>query len=492
MRFLNEEREVGPGDWDRADWPKLWLYNLHYFDVLHAAEVAGDPSLGHAVIDNWLGENPPAHGTGWEPYPLSLRIVNWIKWTLDGNALAPRAHESLAVQARHLARRLEWHLLGNHLFENAKALVYVGLYFDGPEAEGWLATGLRILAREMPEQILADGGHFELSPMYHSIVLEDVLDLVNVARAYAATPSGALSAGLASWMAAVPAMLDWLDAMCHPDGGIAFFNDAAFGIAPAPADIAAYARRLGFAARCGFTAGLKYLRESGYVSARLGPAALIFDAAPVGPQYLTAHAHADTLSFELSWQGRRIICNSGTSRYGTGSVRDWERSTRAHNTVEIDAESSSEVWHGFRVARRARPFDHEVSAGADAISIACSHDGYSRLAGRPVHRREITMRENELVWIDRVEGRGPHRVCGRITLHPDVSVRDCGDRSFELGCSDGTLLRLDVSACDSVAIERGTYAPEFGCVVERPVIAWAASGALPVTTRVSLRAAAPR
>ena len=72
--------------------------------------------------------------------------------------------------------------MGNHVFANAKALVYAGLFFDGIEANDWLAKGMKILVKECNEQILPDGGHFELSPMYHAIVLEDILDLINICR----------------------------------------------------------------------------------------------------------------------------------------------------------------------------------------------------------------------------------------------------------------------------------------------------------------------
>ena len=84
------------------------------------------------------------------------------------------------MQVRFLRKRLEIHLLGNHLFANAKALVFAGLYFTGNEADEWLGKGLAILEREVPEQVLRDGGHFERSPMHHGIILEDLLDLLNV------------------------------------------------------------------------------------------------------------------------------------------------------------------------------------------------------------------------------------------------------------------------------------------------------------------------
>ena len=154
------------------------------------------------------------------------------------------ALHSLAVQTRWLAQRLERHLLGNHLFANAKALVFAGLFFEGDEADAWLAAGLAIIAAQLPEQVLPDGGHFERSTMYHAICVEDLLDLINAGKAWAGMVPAAV---LDDWQDAVRRMLQWLQGMSHPDGQIGFFNDAALGIAAEPAALRAYAGRVGMA-----------------------------------------------------------------------------------------------------------------------------------------------------------------------------------------------------------------------------------------------------
>ncbi|HPA06712.1 MAG TPA: heparinase II/III family protein, partial [Candidatus Hydrogenedentes bacterium] len=170
---MNEKHELSSAaDWNNPAWEKLWLYNLHYFDDLNAEGGAARSDWHRALITRWVAENPVGKGNGWEPYPLSLRIVNWVKWAWAGNELPPVAVESLALQAHFLSRRLEWHILGNHLLANAKALIFAGLFFDGMEAERWLATGAAIFSRQLGEQVLSDGGHFERSPMYHAQVLE--------------------------------------------------------------------------------------------------------------------------------------------------------------------------------------------------------------------------------------------------------------------------------------------------------------------------------
>lgn len=186
ISFLNHARPLDPAavDWSSAAEPKLWRYNLHYFDYLHWPVYSA--AQKRQLIDSWIVGNPATAGDGWEPYPLSLRVVNWIKAWLQGElaAPAPPQHwlDSLATQLAWLERRVEYHLLANHLLKNGKALLFGGLYLTGPDAERWRRLGLSILLREADEQILADGGHFERSPMYHCIVLEDLLDVLNLLR----------------------------------------------------------------------------------------------------------------------------------------------------------------------------------------------------------------------------------------------------------------------------------------------------------------------
>ncbi len=457
FRFLNRTHTLPMrGGWNDAALEKLWLYNLHYFDDLNANEASARADWHRLLIERWISENPPAVGNGWEPYPTSLRIVNWIKWLATGNVSPSGMTSSLVLQAGWLAKRLENHLLGNHLFANAKALVFAGLYFDGPQARNWLATGLRIIANELPEQVLADGGNFERSPMYHAIFLEDVLDLINAANFW---PGLVSEAQLRSWRETTARMLSWLTVMTHPDGEIAQFNDAAFGVAPRVAKLAAYAVRLGVGSPAVVKdAKLIQFADSGYVRMQTPHAVALLDVAPIGPDYLPGHAHADTLSFELSVFEQRVVVNGGTSRYGIGPKRLSERSTSAHSTVEVAGANSSEVWDGFRVARRAYPFDLEVQS--DSGIVTCSHNGYERLAGSPVHRRLWKMKDDSLQVRDTVYG-GKHASQARFIFHPAVQVAAVDNNIWHLTLAGGQCLRLVVQDGRG-RIELARYAPEFG------------------------------
>jgi uncharacterized heparinase superfamily protein len=462
--FLNKSGSLSALGWvdtsETASHGKLWRYNQHYFDDLNSVNASDRTEWHISLLEHWVAENKLSSGVGWDPYPTSLRIVNWVKWAYADNVLPAKCVESLALQARFLMNRLEWHLLGNHLFVNAKALIFAGLFFFGKEADQWLHQGLKIIGDQLPEQVLADGGNFERSPMYHAIFLEDLLDLLNLAQAFRGVVPHAY---LVQWREVAQRMLNWLNGMIHPDGEIAFFNDAAIGVAPSPAELVAYASRLGLQADP-VDARVTHFFESGYVRVAFRDAVALLDIAPVGPDYLPGHAHADTLSFELSLFGRRFFINGGTSEYGISSVRHFERSTAAHNTVEVNSENSSEVWGGFRVARRAYPKDILIEEQSNSVVVACSHDGYRRLSGKPVHRRIWHFSESALTVSDQIEGRFDFAVA-HFHVHPSVTVSSIDASSWLLQLSEGQKVLVTVGE----GIPKWSpshYAPEFGMRLE--------------------------
>lgn len=458
FRLLNVERScANAADWHPRDADKLWVYNLHYFDDLNARGAPSRAGWHWTLLERWATEIPAGYGDAWEPYPVSRRVVNWVKWSLCGNQLSPRLLDSLAAQTRWLMRRLEYHLLGNHLLANAKALLYAGLYFEGAEAETWRARALAILDRELPEQVLDDGGHFELSPMYHAATLEDVLDLINVKRAY----------GLVApreWLDAAARMRRWLRVMSHPDGEISFFNDSAFGTAPTCDVLEQYAASLGLPGGDLAHDAMCVLGSSGYVRLCVGHAYLLCDCGAVGPTYLPGHAHADTLSFELSLHGRRVIVNSGTSQYGIGAERQRQRGTAAHNTVVVDGQDSSEVWAGFRVARRAHAVVHHTDAHGP-LTVEGSHDGYRRLPGRNEHRRRWILREGNLRIEDRISGRFG-AADAFFHLHPEVeATASSTSGTVALSRRGGLVAKMAFEGASAVEITGDSWHPGFGVAV---------------------------
>ena len=445
---------VNPECWNAPSKTKLWLYNLHYFDDLSSVTYLEREKQHYGFINRWIEENPPCLGNGWEPYPLSLRLVNWVKWFSKKKSVEQKYLNSIAQQASALSQQLEYHILGNHLFANAKALTFVGAYLQGKDADNFLKLGLMLLDREIKEQFLADGAHFELSPMYHEILLWDLLELIDLAKT---SQNSQLLERLNSWELVAEKAVQWLKSMIHPDDEISFFNDAAIGIAASPAEIFDYANKLGIESKDSLSL-LTTNHASGYSRVQNDNYTLLFDHANVGPDYLPGHAHADSLSFELSVGLQRVFVNSGTSLYGVSRERLRQRETAAHNTVVVAGQSSSEVWSGFRVARRAYSRLIKAEENSGNVTLSASHNGYKRLKPKVTHTRTINVLTDSCIITDGLSTKSAAEF--HLHVHPDLEIKQVNQTSLEisLACKSKVIL---VSS-NAYFIEESTWHPEFG------------------------------
>jgi uncharacterized heparinase superfamily protein len=494
--FLNHRLELGrPVNWS-PEASALWVFNLHYFDYMHTLT---EPEKKRLCLE-WIEAHPELSPPAWHPFTLSRRIVNWCKAGIDD----ARIRRSLYQQAELLSRRVETHILGNHLLENARALVFAGCYFHRDErAQAWLKQGLRLYEHETPEQILPDGGHMERSPMYHMLMLQVYIEVLSILP----TRSGVTQ----TLQNSVRRMTEWLQAIVQPDGTVPLFNDAARNVGPSPRRLLAYADRLLDAmsreteaarpAGSSITrsslieagpsadsqsqhAVVRYLESTGYVCITDGDLSMRMDIGAAGPDYLLAHAHADIFSFVLHARGRPWIVDTGTSTYEHGDVRTYERSTTAHNTVTVDGVDQIECWAGFRVARRYRPEGTVRQVDAETVQILGTFDGYADLIGDDIqHQREVTVHSAErMIHVsDVVRGRGVHTAASRLHLHPDVRVRQASGR-IELISGNETIA---VEAQTSVDIQTTWYAPEFGKRDPRKTLVFEQRGPLPA--KVSYR-----
>jgi uncharacterized heparinase superfamily protein len=455
--------------WDRDGWnkayaSKLALYHLHYFDDLNTPHACEHGAMLEGWIEKWRKDNPVGKGNGWEPYPLSLRLVNWVMWyARQLESPSDACLESLGRQASALAKQIEYSIGANHLFVNAKALVFAGAYLNGPHAARWLKKGVSILDKQIAQQFLKDGAHVELSPMYHAVLLWDMCDLIHVANQ---TGLPLLLERKRHWEAVVERGFQWLEQLCHPDGEIAFFNDATLSVAPRKQAIQDYMQQLGLNTQRETRPSFAFilLPDSGYGVMQLGAGGkAILDMGRVGAENQPGHAHADTLSFEMSLHAQRFIVNSGISQYGTDAIRQFQRSTKAHSTVALNDENSSEIWGGFRVARRAYPQEQYLDVQPHQVHIACSHNGYQRLPGRNIHRREWFFVPQELFLSDRISGVFTVAYA-RFYLHPNVHVIYEKD---EVVCTiqGGEKVRIQFQNAKKVHLEPATWHPAFGCSV---------------------------
>jgi len=402
FQFLNQshtfEKQI---DWNWIGHGKLWTYHLNYFDYLNNPDLPSETGL---KLINEYHLNRHEIRDGMEPYPISLRGINWIRFFSKHNI---HDHDTFLYDQYVLLRRsLEYHLLGNHLLEDAISLAFAASYFGQRE---WASKATKIIKRELSEQVLSDGGHFELSPMYHAIIMYRLSELYNL---MISNPSNAkiLSALKDQLVSTLSAMGSWLDSFQFSDGTLAWVNDASISMMPAKVpDLLNYLKALGIA----FSS--KPLSSSGYRRINTPNYELLIDIGDIGAEYIPGHAHADSLNFILNWAGDPIITDTGISTYEANERRSLERSTMAHNTVTVHDTNSSDVWASFRVGQRAQTSIRHESA----TEISVAHDGYAHYGVE--HLRTWAFNDCELSISDQLIGNSSE-TSAKLFLHFDCNL----------------------------------------------------------------------
>ena len=180
----------------------------------------------------------------------------------------------------------------------------------------------------------------------------------------------------------------------------------------------------------------------------------------------------------MSIFGSRVIVNSGTSIYGESSERHKQRSTAAHSTVVVDGQNSSEVWSSFRVARRAKVIYIKTKENKNNTEVSASHDGYKRLKGKPIHKRDWVFFDDKVIIKDSITGDGIHKVMSILPLHPDVSVIDFHENSIRLSVN-GKLVKIVFEGSGELEIIASKYFPEFGLSIDNKMLTFNYVGPLP-------------
>lgn len=489
-RFINQDRtlaEVIGSSW-RPDASRLWCYNLHYFDFLKDEDVASglQEELALKLIDSWCKSNPPGTADAWDPYPISLRIVNWIKYfqrvELRGGEIPQRMLESLGQQVNTLEVTIEHHLRANHLFKNAVAMFFAGMFFVGRDAERWRKKGLDLLGTEVQTQFLKDGGHVERTPTYHAICLEDCLDCLNLVQA---RPVGITHALYGRLSETVLKGLGYLCAITLPDGSLAGFSDTAPGIAASTEQLIDYAKRLDVncQSRTSEQTELIELKDSGYYGYRKGDEYLLLDCGPMGVSYQPGHAHCDLLSFEWILKGQKVITDTGVFNYEVSPEREYCRSTAAHNTVMIDDQEQGEIWSAFRLGRRPDEYHAAVSLDSNgSCHLIGEHNAYRYLSGGVIHKRQISRTFFNILKVnDELTGGGRHKAVTRFHFASKFYlVQD--EKGLFLCAEDAVkILRINVSKNLRIRITKADCFPAFSCREEISVLEMEWQGQLPAT-----------
>jgi len=436
----------------------LERYHAAYAETV--ATLAADGRLAEAR--RWLAAvvvDAPTHA--YVRARRALALVEAAAHGLEGAAAV------VAADAAALARTPEWDVRGNHLVANGAALVRAGAALRGAGARRWAALGNAVLTACAREQVLADGVHYERSPVYQGLVLEHLLVALETAAARGVPPPRGIEE-------AAVRLAVGLQELVLPDGALVRWRDGAPGLAlPLERLVAWAARRAGPlpAPRTGSRA----FPAAGFAIVEAGRDAVTLVAAPPCPPDLPAHGHADALAYEVVLGGVRVVAGAGTAAYGAGPDRDRDRRPGAFAGLLVDGEAAADPYGAFRVGRRgwARHLETGTRRG---WGWACAHAGFPRATGVVVRRCVARTPRGAVVVLDEVAGRGAHALTYAAPLGPDLAARVEAGGAVVTG--RGVVCRLVVDG-GPVRTEDGGYAVALGARVPRPVLAWTRTGPFP-------------
>ncbi len=439
--------------------PLLWQFNYHYFAYLHLL----NESEKERLCLEWISLYTDKMSYSWHSYPLSLRIVNWIK----NEVKHPDILKSIKTQVDWLYRNTEFYFPGNHLLENAKALLFAGLFFrNDKESSRWYEKGIKIFREELGTQVLSDGGYFERTTMYHALMLECILDIMNILNS---------EDDLKFFRAYAIKMSEFLKAMTHPNGKITLVNDSTEEIAPPVKELIEYAESITEVK----TENKTEFTESGYYVYSDGFLYICIDAGVIGPDYLPAHAHSDIFSFEISIGKEKVISDTGVFEYRRGAERDYCRSSSAHNTISIDEISHIEVWDSFRVARRYAPYNISMLTNDSGFLFEGEYNGFSEIIGDGiVCRRTIrySKKSKTLEVRDFITGFGNHSIKSFLHFMPDF-VPAKKEEVIIMSREETEIMVKPEKNLPEIKIT--DYSPYFGVKLSRPSLVFITKKELP-------------
>jgi len=477
-------------NWSPPDVQRLWRYNLHYFDFLR--DSTRPLQQKKALIDDWISKNPQGSEPAWEPYTASLRIVNWCLffWSLPQEKIADAWLRSLHLQACWLERNIELHILANHYFENIKAVLFAAMFFDDSNSSLRLERYQSELVGQMQEQFLKDGGHYERSPLYHCILIEDILDLYALLNANSSLTHPDT---LVTLQDSIARSLEFLALIATPDDDIPLFNDSASGIASRPSAIFKKAAALGFNVET-LSNALIDLPDSGLFGWKSGGDYFLIDCGDIGPHYQPGHTHCDLLSFVLMLDGQWVVVDSGVCEYEPGAMRQYVRSTAAHNTVRIDGREQSEIWGEFRVGRRAKRIDAELLLEEGKIIFEGAYLGFMEQSQNIIHRRRAVLtlaNAGQIIRLDisdSVSGSGKaiHRVESLLHLHPSLACEASSSHASSIEVHAGKKYIASITGLSRQLAGESWHCPQFGLAIPNQKLQLILDEHLPVKLSYSI------
>jgi uncharacterized heparinase superfamily protein len=408
-----------------------WLAAWHGFawlaDLISVGAAARDPA--RALVQSWIAANAAWHPVAWRSDVAATRIFAWIVHFEEiagretDRALRRAMLASIAAQVRHLSRVAAWELTGASRLRALKGLIGGLAALGGSEKR--ISRALRVAERELPMQILPDGGHRSRNPSVQLAVLRDLIDLRATLRAARIDIPAPVQH-------AIERTAPMLRFFRHGDLRLALFNNSIEEDAVIVDLVLARSETRGPPPAQAPHAGFQRLQA--------GQSLVLVDTGRPPPRGFDEEAHAGTLSFELSQGRERIVVNCGGYRGDKPAWRHAARASAAHSVMVVGDTNSTEIQPDGSLGRGPSSVRCERAEEGGHQWIAATHDGYRQRFGLNYARELYLAAEgDDLRGEDKLTGRAGVDFAVRFHLHPSVEAS-------LIAQGGGALLRLPSGA----------------------------------------------
>lgn len=393
FKFLNRTLKIDK-NFQCFNAEKLWKYNLHYFDFLNSSKLSKNIKLD--IINKWHKYLAKVNDERLEPYPSSIRITNLIKFSIQNRYFNKKLINSIWSQAIFLSKLIEYHIQGNHLITNYKALIFASFFFKNSKKKFNSDFLLKKYLAEIKSQFTKKFFHKEGSALYQRIILEDVYDIyIIIERSNFDKKDYYLNL----YKQLLLDIAKSTELILFSNFKQNYINDSFYR-----EDLSNNYELFRSIYKKFKISNNKnnYFFSDDWIVYKNEHYKIMINAFDDILHCQPGHIHAGLLSFELEINNKSFFRNRGTSTYKENKRRILERSTRSSNTLEFNNDNSSEIWRSFRVANRAKIVNKEIKKFKNKIIIKLSHDGYFKKYNF-IHYRKFTLFSKRITIEDHIE-----------------------------------------------------------------------------------------
>ncbi len=435
--ILNSVRKFTTNLWKITNLENDKTKKLHDFGWLPALNIKTEKELGCLIVDQWINNFSNYNEKYWTFDVITMRLINWISsydiiFKNSDLIFRSKVINNIAKQAKHLFKNINLINTGIDKIKSLAALILVGNSFE--QYEEYTQFGLKNLEDELSDFINKDGFVKTKNPedlfwtLYFLVLIKEWLILSRKQ-----TP-----AFINIYINSLGISFKFLR---FSNGDLPLFNGA---------------NQINTERFYEYLESRGYEFENmenifcGYAKIKSKKIEIFMDANNPSSMLHSRNYQAGPLSFELSSNGEKFICNSGSAKNLGEELSYLSSSTAAHSTVTINDTSSCifqknkmiRKYFGNSLIEKHDIFKKEFKNDKEFIQCTIGHNGYEKRF-KLLHERQITLFKikSHVEGIDNLRCKNLENknltYSVRFHIHPDIRITKTMGNDILLSSNNG-------------------------------------------------------